>query len=275
MEWSQLPLTMTSWPPWLLGAAAAASLLALLAQRRARSDTHKRGARVLSGGASWRARRRRRGALQLAGVPLSAAEETRHFKLIGTTGTGKSSAITALLAAALERGDRAVFTDPDGIYCARFFQPRRGDVLLNPFEARSVKWDPFAELQAPWDVEQLVSALIPSSEDASTREWRGYARTFLSAVTRRCGEAGWRDAGELYRLLTAAGSAELRPLVAGSPAQPFLEPENARMFASIRSVAGSAAAALEYVQAQRARAFSVREWVREGHGALFMPYGAA
>jgi type IV secretory pathway TraG/TraD family ATPase VirD4 len=46
------------------------------------------------------------------------------------------------------------------------------------------------------------------------------------------------------------------------------------MFGSIRSVAGSAAAALEYVQAQRARTFSVREWVRSGRGVLFMPYAA-
>ncbi|MBV8342502.1 MAG: type IV secretion system DNA-binding domain-containing protein, partial [Gammaproteobacteria bacterium] len=43
---------------------------------------------------------------------------------------------------------------------------------------------------------------------------------------------------------------------------------------SIRSVAGSAAAALEFVQAQRARAFSVRDWVRSGRGVLFLPYGA-
>jgi len=62
--------------------------------------------------------------------------------------------------------------------------------------------------------------------------------------------------------------------VAGSPAQPFLDPENARMFGSIRSVAGSAAVALEYVQAQRARAFSVRDWVRSGRGVLFIPYAA-
>ena len=70
-------------------------------------------------------------------------------------------------------------------------------------------------------------------------------------------------------------SAELRPVVAGSPAQPFLDPENARMFSSIRSVAVSAAAALEYVAAQRARGFSVRDWVRAGRGVLFMPYAAA
>ena len=226
------------------------------ALRRRSADAHKRGARVLQGRDTQRAARRRhrsRAALALVGVPISPLEETRHFKLIGTTGTGKSTAIAALLAGALGRGDRAVITDPDGGYRARFFDRRRGDVILNPFDPHSVKWDPFAEIRAPWDVEQLASGLIPTSEDASGREWRGYARTFLTAVMRRCRESGGAIASELWRLLTVAPSTELRPLVAGTPAQPFLEPENARMFGSIRSVTGSAAAALEHVQAQRAR----------------------
>jgi len=244
-----------------------------------RSDTHKRGARVLAGREIQRTVRRRRHqvntSLQLAGVPIDSGEETRHFKLIGTTGTGKSTAISGLLAGALERGDRAVITDPDGGYLARFFDRRRGDVILNPFEPLSVKWDLFGELREPWDVEQLASGLIPSSEDSSGREWRGYARTFLSAVMRRCFESGCRDPSELWRLLSVAPSAELRPLVAGSAAQPFLEPENARMFGSIRSVAVSAAAAFEYVRGQRAHPFSIRDWVLMGHGVLFFPYAAA
>ena len=236
---------------------AAAALL-----RAAAADEHKRGAEVLKGRAArraaWRRASRYAGAVRLAGVAVEPREETRHFKLIGTTGTGKSTAIAGLLATALARGDRAIITDPDAGYAARFYQPRRGDLILNPFDARSVKWDPFAEVLQPWDVEQLASGLIPASEDAAAREWRGYARTFLAAVMRRCCECGRTDSRELWRLLTVAPSAELRPLIAGTPAQPFLEPENARMFGSIRSVAASAAAAFEYVQAQRARSFSVR-----------------
>jgi type IV secretory pathway TraG/TraD family ATPase VirD4 len=63
-------------------------------------------------------------------------------------------------------------------------------------------------------------------------------------------------------------------VVAGTPAQPFLDADNARMFGSIRSVTGSAVAALAYVQAQRAASFSVRNWVRAGSGSLFVPYQA-
>jgi type IV secretory pathway TraG/TraD family ATPase VirD4 len=243
------------------------------------ADLHKRGARVLQGARARRAQRRRRrlceAPLMLAGVPIAGAEETRHFKLIGTTGTGKSTAIRGLLAGALARGDRAVITDPEDGYLERFYDRRRGDCVLNPFEALSVKWDLFAEIREAWDVEHIASGLIPTTEDASGREWRGYARTFLTAVIRRCCECGRNDPGELWRLLTVASSAELRPVVAGTPAQPYLEPENARMFGSIRSVAGSAAAAFEYVQAQRARSFSVRDWVRSGRGVLFIPYKSA
>jgi type IV secretory pathway TraG/TraD family ATPase VirD4 len=212
--------------------------------------------------------------LLLAGVAVAARDEARHFKVIGTTGTGKSTAIAGLMQGALRRGDRAVIADPDGGYLARFHQRRRGDVILNPFEPDSVRWDPFAELGERWDVDQLASGLIPTSDDPSGREWRGYARTFVTAVTRRCHECGERDPAELWRLLTVASGNELRPMVAGTAAQPFLEPENARMFGSIRSVTASAVAALEHLVAQRGRPFSVRTWVRTGRGALFIPYRA-
>ena len=251
-----------------------------LARRAAAGEAHKRGARILDGRAAQRRTARLQALrseplLTLAGVGLTPADEVKHFKLIGTTGTGKTTAIRELLSAALDRGDRAVITDPDGAYLASFHEMARGDVILNPFDSRSVKWDPFAEVREPYDAEQLASSLIPSTEDASGREWRGYARTFLTAVVRRCREIGRRDAAELWRLIAVAPGMELRPIVAGTPAQPFLEPENARMFGSIRSVAASAAAALEHLQSQRARSFSVRDWIASGRGALFLPYQAS
>jgi type IV secretory pathway TraG/TraD family ATPase VirD4 len=251
----------------------------VLSRRSGAREAHKRGTRILDGRTAQRRAARLRNMrpeppLTIAGVAIAPADEVKHFKLIGTTGTGKSTAIQELLAAALDRGDRAVITDPDGGYLARYHDAGRGDVILNPFDSRSVQWNPFAEMREPYDAEQLASSLIPSSEDASGREWRGYARTFLAAVIRRCHEAGRRNAAELWRLIAIAPGAELRPMVAHTPAQPFLEPENARMFGSIRSVAGSAAAALEHVQAQRARAFSVRDWIGTGRGVLFLPYQA-
>ena len=183
-----------------------------------------------------------------------------------------------MLGAALSRGDRAVIADPDAAYLGGYFNSYRGDVILNPFECNSVKWDLFAEIKNPHDVDELALALIPPTPDASGSEWRGYARTFLGALLRRgIGRSVRQAPTELWRLLAHASCGELQPIVAGTRAQPFLEPENARMFGSIRSVAVSAMAAFEYVQCQRAAPFSVRGWVRRQSppGVLFIPYRAA
>lgn len=262
------------------GAIAIACLALSRILRPRLAEMHKRGVRLIDASAprvSIRRRKTRVEQLTLAGVPIPALDETKHFKLIGTTGTGKSTAIRELLGAAIVRGDRVIFADPDASYLQRFYNRLRGDIVLNPFEPESVKWDLFAEINNGYDVEQLVSALIADTQDPSAREWRGYARTFLSAVIRRCRAEGWPDAGDLWRLLMVAPVEELRPIVAGTPAQPFLDVENARMFGSIRSVTGSALAAFEYIQAQRAAPFSVRHWVRDHGrpGLLFVPYKAS
>jgi type IV secretory pathway TraG/TraD family ATPase VirD4 len=281
---STLQTTLLEWTSgWRVILAAGLLLIvtvALMMRWPASRDIHKRGTKILEG---RRARHRilslsgfsGESTLTLAGVRIAPLDETKHFKLIGTTGTGKSTAIRELLRRALERGDRAVIADPDGGYLLSFHDRYRGDVVLNPFEKGAVKWNPFAEIRDLYDVDQLAGGLIPSTEDASGREWRGYARTFVSAVIRRCHERGPHDVAELWRLLAIAPSSELRPIVANTPAQPFLEPDNARMFGSIRSVAASAAAALAYIKDQRASPFSVRSWVQSGRGVLFIPYKAA
>jgi type IV secretory pathway TraG/TraD family ATPase VirD4 len=212
----------------------------------------------------------------LGGTAVPFADETKHFKMVGTTGTGKSTAIEELVGGALARGDRAVFADPDGVYRRRFFDRYRGDVILNPSDRQSVRWEPFDEINDSYDVDALSLGLIPSADDATSNEWRGYARTFLSAILRRCAVQPGRNVGELWRLLAVASAEELRLVVAGTSAQTFLDPDNARMFGSIRAVAVSVLAALEHVREQRSAPFSVRRWVRKasGTGVLFIPYRA-
>jgi Type IV secretion-system coupling protein DNA-binding domain len=213
-------------------------------------------------------------AITLAGIPVAALDETKHFKIIGTTGTGKSTAIRELLGGALQRGDRAIIADPDGGYLARFKDTSRGDVVLNPFDTESRKWDLFGEINNTYDIDQLARSLLPD-QGGPDRSWISYARTFFGSVTRQAHEAGVTDLRELYRLLVVADAKELRGLLAGTPAQPFLEEHNGRMFDSIRSVTSSAVGSLDYIAQQTSDPLSIRRWVREGEGGvLFIPYQA-
>lgn len=213
--------------------------------------------------------------ISFAGVRVKALDETKHFKIIGTTGTGKSTVIRELLTAALDRGDRAIIADPDGGYLMRFRDESRGDLVLNPFERGSRRWSLFDEIKDPYDIDQLARSLLPD-QGGSDRNWINYARTFFAAATHQAHEAGVTDIAELYRLLVVADKKELRGFLAGTPAQPFLEEHNGPMFDSIRSITSSAVGSLDYIARQAGEPLSIRQWVRQerGSGVLFMPYKA-
>lgn len=253
---------------------------------------HRRGAIVSAAAAPerrrrWlRARRSRAPAPStsptLAGIPLAPQDETKHFKIIGTTGTGKSTAIRELLSAALARGDRAIIADPDGGYLDTFYDAGRGDVILNPFEPDALKWNPFGEIVHAYDVEQLARSLIPDM-GGEDRIWSEYARTFFSAIMQQLIRVGTRDDRILHQLIRSASDQELRKLLAGTAAGPFLQEGSEKMFGSLRSVASSAVRVLEHTIEQQAQPFSVRQWVRDGAarhiggkgGALFLTYKAS
>jgi type IV secretory pathway TraG/TraD family ATPase VirD4 len=253
----------------------------LVARRQPASTRVERGTRVVD--PPWPACATLgagRAPLLCAGQPVPPLDETKHFKLLGTTGTGKSTAIRGLLRGALARGDRAVIADPDGAYAAEFCEPGRGDLILNPFDSRSARWDLFAELRESYDGDLLARALIPD-HGGEDRAWRSYARAFLAACLRQLARAGCRDVGDLYRLISTAPVEELRVLLAATAAAPYLSEDNARFFASVRAIATAQLAPLEHLaRPEGAPLLSLRDWVRQGAradapGAVFLPYRAS
>ncbi len=256
------------------------------AARKGASDSeHRRGAIVdaeqgdaESQSAGWLAMRPRRvraifggetgasgaeGGVTLAGIPVALQDETKHFKLLGTTGTGKSTAIRELLSGALARGDRAIIADPDGGYLHTFYDADRGDVILNPFTPGSAKWSLLGEIRTDYDVEQLARSLIPDSGDHD-RSWCDYARTFFCSVVQQAIVADVQDDGELERLITQASDEELRALLSTTSAGPLLAKGGEKMLGSVRSITNSAIRALKYITKQDGKPFSVRTWVSQG-----------
>src|SRR5882724_1901038 len=259
-----------------------------LASRGSSSAAYRRGAVVAGAESNFddrpQTRRSRDGAtsnsvpaVKLAGIPVATEDETKHFKFIGTTGTGKSTAIREVLSTALARGDRAVIADPDGGYLNNFYDATRGDIILNPFDPDSVKWNLLGEIKSEYDVDQLARSLIPDSGDPD-RSWSEYARTFFTAVVQQALRVGVRSDSRIHYLLRQATVQELKLLLANTPAGPFLEGGNEKMFGSVRSITSSAVRALEYITRQQGTPFSVREWVKQGAvrpgGVLFLPYKA-
>src|SRR5882757_10725046 len=85
-------------------AAACCARLCARGLRRRDIFEHRRGTLLSDGRPMQRRSARRRTSsdcVTLAGIAIPHADETKHFKLIGTTGTGKSTAIRELLGCAI------------------------------------------------------------------------------------------------------------------------------------------------------------------------------
>ena len=69
-------------------------------------------------------------ALRIGPVPIPRRIETRHFAFLGTTGSGKTTALRQMLDGIERRGEAALVYDTSGELIAHYYNPARGDVIL-------------------------------------------------------------------------------------------------------------------------------------------------
>lgn len=234
---------------------------------------HRRGARVVGEKDLVRLVKRAKEAtsLLISKIPIPIRTEPQHFLKVGGTGAGKSSAIVQMLDRIFKRVDRAILADAGGLFLARYFNPQQ-DHLLNPLDQRSVSWSPFAEMQEEWDANTLAKSLVPDGE-GTAKEWHGYCQTLVSAILIRCWETDQVTNERLLYYSSIASVEELRELVAGLPAASLVAAGNEKMLGNVRGILGSHIQSLAYLSPEAGRnAFSIRQWVLEGQGSLYLPY---
>ena len=178
----------------------------------------------------------------------------------GRPGSGKTLLIQEMMRGFRKRGDRALIADPDGGYLSRFASA--GDRLLNPFDARSERWSPFAELRSAYDYTVLANAVIPESDSPTEEEWRAYGRTLLAATLKRLHEDGRPHAAEVIRTINSAGDEELAALFAGTNAAGLRRHDD--LFNSVVGVVAPRIASWEFLPEpdETHPPFSIRDWVR-------------
>lgn len=209
--------------------------------------------------------------ISFAGFSFKESIESKHFVAIGSTGTGKSSAIKELLYTTQKRKDRHVISDSDFGYSNQFMMET--DILLNPFDTRSANWDYLSEIQSSSDYMFLASMIVPSSKKDD--EWRNYARQLLSSASE-----GWKKnklgtSTEFFKFLTSAKTFELGVLCEGTSAARFFEKGNEKMLGSVLSTLVPFIEPLKFLEnSGNNKTFSIRDWIKRGSGSLYLPYKA-
>lgn len=96
---------------------------------------------------------------------IPARAEAQHMQIIGDTGAGKSALMFQLLRQVCGRGDSAIVYDPAREYVKRFYDPNRGDIILNPLDRRCPYWGPAEELRSRSEAKALAASLFQPPQD--------------------------------------------------------------------------------------------------------------
>lgn len=214
--------------------------------------------------------------LRLGQVTLDTDDEVAHVLCVGTTGSGKTSAVRRLLESihAFQPRSKVVVLDLGGTLKNRYGRP--GDITLNPFDPAGVRWSIFHEVdcgQVGRSCMRLAASLLNGAETNQGKEWAGYALRTLAALLQRLYDHG-ADAK------TFSGSADPETaikLLNGRPEVAILKTSSAGSSGSIQfmlaaavQLVGNVLASFEHCQGPR---FSVREWIfNKKSGTLWITY---
>ena len=147
-----------------------------------------------------------------------------------------------------------------------------GDVILNPADARSAKWDLLAEIEEDSDYRLLAEAIVPFPRDDRGGEWVNYAREVFASCLETWHQNALGSSDAFLLAMAAASQERLAVLCEGTPAHRYFEDGNERMLGSIMGTLAPALGHLRPLARVQGPAFSVRRWIREGQGTLWMPY---
>lgn len=211
------------------------------------------------------------GRYSICGVSYPESAETRHTAFGGTSGTGKTIAMRALVKQIVANGDKAIIYDRMGSYTKEFYNPQT-DIILNPLDQRSPCWAPFYEVLNPHQADQVAASLIelPRTGDPT---WAEAARLALAETMKKMARLSLYPSNKMIiDMLVKSDFSRTRKFLEGTFAHNVMPEASPRTAASVVFTNVIGLRALRILKDGESY-FSIRKWVTddEKRGILFLP----
>ena len=184
--------------------------------------------------------------------------------IMGDTGAGKSVLQRRILTQVAERGETAIVYDPALEYTPQFFNADRGDVILNPLDARCPYWSPSDEVLHDAEALTLATSLFPEKPHENTFFVEGPRKIFAHLLTLK------PTPDELVRWMSH--EEELDRHVRGTELEAFVYrgagPQRGGVLGALNMVAGSLK--LLPRESDAKQRWTTEEWARKKTGWLFL-----
>ena len=222
---------------------------------------HKRGNTLVSWRELKRILRRTHQAsdIHLGKLPLIKHEETSHILITGTTGSGKTNTFHSLLPQIRQRGDRAIIIDLTGAYVSRYYDETQ-DLLLNPFDVRSLSWSPWADCHLDSHYDVLAESIIQPKKTLADPYWDTASRAVLKTALRKFAYQKDYDIQKLTDFLLTSSYKEFEDFYKNTESATHAAKNNEKALASIRSVLTTQIEGFRQLETTTTP-FSIRNWV--------------
>ena len=191
--------------------------------------------------------------------------ESSHILLMGDTGSGKSSAIRQILRQVEERGESAIVYDPAMDFVGEFYSPARGDLILNPIDARCPYWGLGDEIEREETATAIAAAFLPEKE---------YEKEFFTDGPRRVLAHLLKKKPQPRDILKWMAEPKwIERMVQGTPLAALLDPgapaQRAGVLSSLNMVADCLELLPEWDEA-KGKTFATAEWYTERKRWVFL-----
>lgn len=200
-------------------------------------------------------------ALSIGSVPLPNRLETRHMAMIGTTGSGKTTALRQLLDGIEARGEAALVYDTSGEFVAHYYNPERGDIILNPFDERCACWSPFDEIAHPADADRIAHQLITETGQNDRDVWLETSRILVANMLRALWHEGKCSLQELLGALQTRTKDDLKTWLGNSSSARTFAEDADRATGSVLFMLAKAVNLIQFLRVEGSDSFAFRDFI--------------
>jgi type IV conjugative transfer system coupling protein TraD len=247
------------------------------------TEKRKEGSSMILNAAQVRTRLRalkKASDLHIGKMPLVKDMETRHILVTGSTGSGKTNLLHNLLPQIRKKKQSAIILDQTGEMISKYYDPKRGDIIFNPFDARSHMWDFWQDCVNFDDTERFAKIMLSyQSNRAGSKSdpfWENSAEIVLTA----CIEHIKKEKGslrDLMHLLEHASIEQLKKILEHSHAKRQISTGATQTISSILTVLATNIKPLRYLAllSQEERSlFSLKHFIKQiqqpGHSGAWL-----
>eukprot|EP01039_Chlorochromonas_danica_P012245 gene12245-13951_t len=218
--------------------------------KKATRDREMRGSQVVNARilSKFTAKLSNHRSLSIADVQIPIELETRHIAVVGSTGSGKTTCIRQLLDKIEQRGDAALVFDTSGEFISNYYSPKRGDVILSPFDKRGPYWDIFSEIEHPSDVDNIAARIVPRISGHDDSIWTQSASMLVANIIRSLWLEGRTELPLLLSSIQNMPKAELKNWLSHTSSSRSFETDAEKATASILFNLSMTASVLQFLK---------------------------